>query len=173
MSEQDKVITRQEMYEAVWQTPISKLAPAWGTTIAAIIKACAKMNIPRPEAGHWTLVRKGWGRVPPPRTVRLRSPASIRPVTGCPRPGPRCTSRSTRSLMGGRACPGPTGPSSRRRAKHPPGMRAVEQLPAPGVQAGGCPFGAPARSLAKSETKQMPISKERKLTYEVTIHLPQ
>jgi hypothetical protein len=60
MSEQDKVITRQEMYEAVWQTPISKLAPAWGTTIASIIKACDKMNIPRPEAGHWTLVRKGW-----------------------------------------------------------------------------------------------------------------
>jgi hypothetical protein len=31
----------------------------------------------------------------------------------------------------------------RRRAKHPPGVRAVEQLPAPGVKAGGCPPGRP------------------------------
>ena len=82
------------------------------------------------------------GRVPPPPTVRPTSRASIRPVTVRRRSAPRCTSRSTRSLMGGRACPGPTRPSSRR-AEQPPGVRAVEQWPAPGVQAGGCPPGHP------------------------------
>src|SRR5215208_6664500 len=68
MSEQVKVVTRQEMHEAVWQTPISKLAPQWGTASAAIVKACENMNVPRPGAGHWTLVRKGWeiGRPPLP-----------------------------------------------------------------------------------------------------------
>ena len=72
------MVTRQELYEAVWQTPISKLAPAWETTATAITKACDKMNIPRPGAGHWTLVRKGWeiGRTPLPEPGPA-APASV------------------------------------------------------------------------------------------------
>ena len=87
-----------------------------------------------------------WGPVPRPRTVRRTSRPSIRPVTGCRGSAPRCTSRSTRSLMGGRACPRPTRPSSRR-AEQPPGAGArisdALNRSAPGVQAGGCPPGRP------------------------------
>jgi hypothetical protein len=60
MSEQGKLISRQEVYEAVWQHPISKLAPMWNTKPANIVDACNRMNIPRPGSGHWALVRRGW-----------------------------------------------------------------------------------------------------------------
>ena len=80
------------------------------------------------------------------------SRASIRSVTGCRRPAPRCKSRSTRLLRGGRACPEPTRPSCRLVPEQPPGVRAVEQWPAPGVQAGGCPSGRPPALLRKPET---------------------
>ena len=66
MNEPKKQYSRQEIYEAVWQTPISKLAPAWNTTIAEIIKACDRMNIPRPSSGHWALVKHGWQVQRPP-----------------------------------------------------------------------------------------------------------
>jgi hypothetical protein len=58
MSEPKKQLSRQELYEAVWQTPISKLAPAWATTIAAIVKACEEMSVPPPGAGHWSLIQR-------------------------------------------------------------------------------------------------------------------
>ncbi|HEY5910531.1 MAG TPA: hypothetical protein VJA21_08000, partial [Verrucomicrobiae bacterium] len=62
-------------------------APAWGTTIAAIVQACDEMNVPRPGTGHWTLVRRGWevGRPPLPEaghataaSVSLKSPGEGR-----------------------------------------------------------------------------------------------
>lgn len=60
MSEQGKTIFREELYEAVWQTPISKLAAAWNVQPVNIVKACERMNVPRPEAGHRAMVRRGW-----------------------------------------------------------------------------------------------------------------
>jgi hypothetical protein len=67
-----KIFTRREIYEAAWQNPLSKLAELWQTKPADIINACEKMNIPRPEPGHWTLVKRGWEieRAPLPRPDR-------------------------------------------------------------------------------------------------------
>jgi hypothetical protein len=55
-----KEVTRQELYEQVWQTPISKLAQAWAVSTAGIVKACEEMTVPRPGSGHWSLVQRGW-----------------------------------------------------------------------------------------------------------------
>src|SRR5262249_42563675 len=60
MSDQGKTVTREELHEAVWQTPITKLAGVWGVSPASIVKACETMNVPRPWSGHWTMVRRGW-----------------------------------------------------------------------------------------------------------------
>jgi hypothetical protein len=60
MNEQGNLISRQEIYDAIWKQPLSKLAPGWNTTPTGIIDACSKMNIPRPGPGHWALVQKGW-----------------------------------------------------------------------------------------------------------------
>ncbi len=59
MSIQGKFITRREVYELVWQRPISELALLWGTTAAGIVEACGKMNSPLPGPGHWELVQAG------------------------------------------------------------------------------------------------------------------
>jgi hypothetical protein len=45
-------ITREKLYEELWQSPISKLAATWGVPIANIVKAAAHMNVPRPANGY-------------------------------------------------------------------------------------------------------------------------
>lgn len=60
MSDQEKKLTREELYEHLWQTPMSKLATNWGVPIHAIVKAATEMNVPRPESGHWQRIKLGW-----------------------------------------------------------------------------------------------------------------
>ena len=55
-----KMVTRQELYEAVWRAPISKLATEWGVSSHSIFTACKRMSIPRPDSGHWSMVHQGW-----------------------------------------------------------------------------------------------------------------
>src|SRR5690349_4521678 len=59
MREQNKLVTRQELYEAVWARPITVLTKEWNTNYAQIIEACALMDIPRPGSGHWQIVARG------------------------------------------------------------------------------------------------------------------
>lgn len=59
MTEEIKVVTREELYAAVWSTPLSKLAPSWGAPIQAIVKACETLNVPQPDSAHWTMLRRG------------------------------------------------------------------------------------------------------------------
>src|SRR5690242_5034810 len=60
MNDPAKKITRETLYEEVWRTPMSKLAVAWNTSTARIIKACEEMNVPRPDPSYWSLIRRGW-----------------------------------------------------------------------------------------------------------------
>jgi hypothetical protein len=59
--------------------------------------------------------------VRPPRPAPPTSPASTRAGMACRRSPRRCMSGPTSSLTGGRACPRPSGPSSRLRPDLPPG----------------------------------------------------
>lgn len=59
MSEVQKEITREQLYEEVWRTPLTTLAKDWGIPISGIVQACVDMNVPRPGTGHWQLLRKG------------------------------------------------------------------------------------------------------------------
>lgn len=59
MSEQPKFITRGELYEEIWRTPMSKLASAWGVSFSSIAKACIEMRVPRPASNHWHMVMRG------------------------------------------------------------------------------------------------------------------
>jgi hypothetical protein len=51
--------SRQELYDLVWSTPASKLAPDFGMSDVAIAKRCKKLNVPRPSLGYWTKVAAG------------------------------------------------------------------------------------------------------------------
>jgi hypothetical protein len=52
-------ITREELYDALWKLPISKLSTTWQVPITNIVRAAEQMNVPRPAGGHWQLVKLG------------------------------------------------------------------------------------------------------------------
>lgn len=52
-------ILREELYEKIWNKPVTHIAKEYGVSDSAIIKICKKMNIPRPTAGHWAKIKSG------------------------------------------------------------------------------------------------------------------
>src|SRR5882672_1473033 len=60
MNEQGKLITRQEIYEAVWTKPIKTLVQEWNTSPAQVVRACEEMKVPRPAPGHWQMIARGY-----------------------------------------------------------------------------------------------------------------
>jgi len=52
-------VTRQELYEKVWQMSLKQLATEWGTSYVRLIAACEVMNVPRPPGGHWVRLSLG------------------------------------------------------------------------------------------------------------------
>lgn len=60
-------LTREELYDRVWQTPGSKLSEELGVSDVAIAKQCKKMAVPRPPRGYWAKIEAG-------RKVPMRKP---------------------------------------------------------------------------------------------------
>lgn len=52
-------MTREELFERVWSTPISHLAAEWGLSGSGLRKACKRINIPTPGRGYWQKVKAG------------------------------------------------------------------------------------------------------------------
>ncbi|MCA9087250.1 MAG: hypothetical protein KDA90_01305 [Planctomycetaceae bacterium] len=52
-------MSRGELYQRVWATPMRKLAGEWGLSDVGLAKICKKHNIPRPPVGHWEKKRHG------------------------------------------------------------------------------------------------------------------
>jgi len=46
-------ITRKELYEKVWETPIVRLAQEYGLSDGGLAKICRKHRIPKPPRGYW------------------------------------------------------------------------------------------------------------------------
>ena len=46
-------ISRQDLYEQVWATPVSKLAENFGVSGSYLARVCEALNVPRPPAGYW------------------------------------------------------------------------------------------------------------------------
>lgn len=46
-------ISRQDLYEQVWVTPISHLAAKFGISGAYLARICEALNVPRPPVGYW------------------------------------------------------------------------------------------------------------------------
>ena len=56
-------LTRQELYDQVWSTPMRKLALRYGLSDVGLAKICARHDIPRPLRGYWA--KKEFGKAPP------------------------------------------------------------------------------------------------------------
>ena len=103
------VITREELYELVWSTPMSKVAQKFDVSGSYLARVCTALRVPRPERGYWAKLAVGkapkrpalpepqqgdpvvWSRtdefpapsVPKPHpTPSPRIPGLARPVTG-------------------------------------------------------------------------------------------
>jgi hypothetical protein len=46
-------ISRDELYERVWVTPISHLAESFGVSGSYLARVCTALNVPRPPVGFW------------------------------------------------------------------------------------------------------------------------
>lgn len=52
-------LTREELYELVWTTPVKTLAAQYGISDVAFAKTCKQHNIPLPPRGHWAKLEAG------------------------------------------------------------------------------------------------------------------
>jgi hypothetical protein len=54
-----RTITREELYEKAWSTPMSKLAQEFGLSDVDLKKVCRRNGIPTPGLGYWRLLETG------------------------------------------------------------------------------------------------------------------
>lgn len=54
-----KQIDRNELFEKVWEKPVSEVAKDYNMSDNALRKRCIKMNIPLPQRGYWTKLKAG------------------------------------------------------------------------------------------------------------------
>ena len=52
-------MTREELYQHVWTTPINLLSEALGLSDVGLAKTCKQMNVPRPGRGYWARLDAG------------------------------------------------------------------------------------------------------------------
>lgn len=53
MSAKSVKLTRQQLHQEVWKTPIHRLSEKYGLSDVGLAKACKRMDIPRPPRGYW------------------------------------------------------------------------------------------------------------------------
>ena len=46
-------LTRQELYDLVWSTPMTKLAESFGLSDVGLAKICDRHRVPTPPRGYW------------------------------------------------------------------------------------------------------------------------
>jgi len=56
---QGRLISRQELFEQIWETPISLLSKKYGISDVGLAKICKRMEIPRPPRGYWNKLKVG------------------------------------------------------------------------------------------------------------------
>jgi hypothetical protein len=59
MSEEAAAVTRQDIYELVWQKPLTHLAGEFGLSDQRLARLCEREDIPRPPPGYWSKLAVG------------------------------------------------------------------------------------------------------------------
>jgi hypothetical protein len=52
-------LSRADLYDQVWKTPLMRLGPQYGITGTGLAKICDRLNVPCPPAGYWLRVNAG------------------------------------------------------------------------------------------------------------------
>jgi hypothetical protein len=53
------VVTREQLYEEVWSTPLTALSKKYGISDVALGKICSRLNVPKPGLGYWAKIDAG------------------------------------------------------------------------------------------------------------------
>jgi hypothetical protein len=91
MAKEDQFWNREELYDEVWSTPMTKLAKKYDMLDVSLARVCRELEIPRPGRGYWAKKRAGHQveRVPlPPATndVKIWKPRPRKPTPPEPEP---------------------------------------------------------------------------------------
>ena len=73
-------LTRAELYEKVWSTPLRTIAKEYGLSDVGLKKLCSRNDIPTPGLGYWAKVEFGKRvrQVPlPPSQTKSRHPVLV------------------------------------------------------------------------------------------------
>ena len=86
---QSVVVTRDDLYRQVWETPMSKLGEHYGVTGNGLAKICERLKVPYPPRGYWAKKAAGQKvisyQLPPPDAGTLQN---VRIVPTQPKPEP-------------------------------------------------------------------------------------
>lgn len=47
------MVSREDLYQQVWQTPMSRLAAEYGISGNGLAKICDRLAVPYPPRGYW------------------------------------------------------------------------------------------------------------------------
>lgn len=95
------LLSREDLYELVWQRPLSHVAPDLGLDGPRLANICKSREIPYPPLGYWQKLAVGHAPVKPPlppEAVALpvaSTPKHVTPASAKPRSAPRVTEKST------------------------------------------------------------------------------
>ena len=90
-------VSREELYEQVWTSPVSSVAAKYRMSDVGLAKACRRANIPLPERGYWAKIAAGHPVVrsvlaaassPEQREIVLRPRCRRRNVATAQQPNP-------------------------------------------------------------------------------------
>ena len=59
MTPEKVTLTRTDLYQKVWSTPLQKLAKAFGVSDVGLAKVCRRHQIPLPGRGYWARIQSG------------------------------------------------------------------------------------------------------------------
>ena len=90
-------VTRELLYQQVWETPMSRLALAYGLSGNGLAKICDRLEVPYPSRGYWAKKAAGKGAV----KYRLLPPKGSIPsfVTITPTPVPQPPPEPTPQIL--------------------------------------------------------------------------
>ena len=58
-------LTREELYDLMWSTPVAKVAKELGVSGVALAKRCKRVAVPLPPRGYWARIAAGQ-KIPKP-----------------------------------------------------------------------------------------------------------
>lgn len=70
----NKELSREELYERIWSSPMTQVAAELGISDVALAKRCKKLNVPKPPVGYWAKLAAG--KTP----IKQALPAEPKPI---------------------------------------------------------------------------------------------